>query len=402
MKRTRRSGFTLVEIMVVMAIIGILGALAVVLYSQYVTRARASDIVVKYDGARSKAGANIAGDTIVERCDEVLNSLGPLTMDDDYARLSYLFEADNDGRQAGYRPVMTVCARAAKQGAQSVKITRAAHDELAKRVTVENGAVLTESIVSYALPLTPKGKVVCMTPVTSNNYTACGDVIASVMKFSGSNTYVRPAGGRLDTGGPLRQFSLDMSFIGDGSIPAASGGQGPVMFNYGDASNSHNAISLWNPRSLTVAIMGKDYDTGLNVVDGNTHRVTTTWDGATGTLKVYDNGKEVKSFSGVYQGGSIPGGGFMTVAHKGEPGQYSASESFAGQVFHTSFANVAVSAQQATNPLNQGVDRNSGMLADFRAQGGQVVDTTGRNKVETGGVTTVQTGVDSGLVGGKP
>ena len=225
-------------------------------------------------------------------------------------------------------------------------------------------------------------------------------IMAGLMRFSGQDVYVRPAGdGRLDTDGDLSAFTLDMSFVGDGNIPAASGGAGPVMFNYGDASNGHNAFSLWNPRSLSVAVAGKNYDTGLNVVDGQTHRVTTTWDGTKGTLDVYDNGQLVKSFSDVAQGQKLAGNGFMVVAHKGEPGAYSTSEAFNGQVFHASFANKAVSAQQAANPLHQSLDKDSGLLTDMRVEGSSIVDKTGRQQVVSGGgVSASVTGVDARLV----
>jgi hypothetical protein len=301
---------------------------------------------------------------------------------------------------------------------------------LLKTGAVEKGAVLTESVVSFALRLTPSDQVACRVP-DGSGLTACGEPIAVpkfssnltptplaakpapaptplpvavpkiqayVMKFSGSDTYVRPVGRNLNTNGDLSAFTLDMSFIGDGSIAAASGGLGPVMFNYGDATNNHNAISLWNPRSLTVAVGGSNYDTGVNVVDGKTHRITATWDGASGTLVVYDNGVVAQTFTGVAKGQTIHGGGAMVIAHKDNGGTYSAVEAFAGQVFHTSLANVAVSAAQAAKPLNQVLDAKSGLLADFRAAGGSIVDTTGRHAVETGGVTQVITGVEGNLV----
>jgi hypothetical protein len=194
-------------------------------------------------------------------------------------------------------------------------------------------------------------------------------------------------------------LTLDMSFIGEGSIPAASGGAGPVMFNYGDASNGHNAVSLWDPHSLNVALLGVDHDTGLDVADGKTHRVTVTWDGATGKLSVYDNGALVKTFENVSTGQSIKGGGTMVVAHKGEP-PYSSSEAFAGQIFGASFANTALTAEQAREPMHQVLDAKTGLLIDIRVDqsNGAIVDTTGRANLEAGGVLAVQTGVEGNLV----
>ena len=90
----------------------------------------------------------------------------------------------------------------------------------------------------------------------------------------------------------------------------------------------------------------------------------------------------------------------MVVAHKDNGGgNYHPQEAFAGQIFHTAIARGAVSDGDLANPLDQVLDKNSGLIADFRAVGGQVVDTTGRHQVETGGMTPTVTGVEGNLVG---
>jgi hypothetical protein len=222
---------------------------------------------------------------------------------------------------------------------------------------------------------------------------------AYVMKFSGTDTYVRPAGETLKTDGPLDAFTMEMSFIGDTNIAAASGGQGPVMFNYGDSSNGHNAISLWNPKSLTVALLNQNYDSGINVADGQTHRITTTWDGNTGRLAILDNGVVVKSWDNVHTGQTIPGNGNMVIAHKSTGGgAYNPGEAFAGQIFNTAIARGAVADGDLGKPLNQVVDTGSGLLADFQVTGGRAVDATGRHQVETGGMTPTVTGVEGNLI----
>ncbi len=171
------AGFTLIEILVTVAIIGILAAISIALYGDYTTRARATDIVTKFDAAKSTAGANIAGETVISRCEDVAKSMGPATIPDDYARIAYAFEAVSNGNESGYRPVLTVCARAADQGAPAVKVARAAHDEFAKNMPIEAGAVLTDTAVSFALPLTDQTRVVCRVPM-GGAFTACGDPVA--------------------------------------------------------------------------------------------------------------------------------------------------------------------------------------------------------------------------------
>ncbi|MEW7980212.1 MAG: pilin [Candidatus Sedimenticola endophacoides] len=69
MKKTQQ-GFTLIELMIVVAIIGILAAIALPAYQDYTVRAKVSEGLVMASGAKATVGENHAGG-VADECSGV-------------------------------------------------------------------------------------------------------------------------------------------------------------------------------------------------------------------------------------------------------------------------------------------------------------------------------------------
>lgn len=81
MKRTLQKGFTLIELMIVVAIIGVLAAIALPQYQNYVTRARWSDNIASTASLKAAIGEcvqNNNGNIAAGVCDRIGDASGGL------------------------------------------------------------------------------------------------------------------------------------------------------------------------------------------------------------------------------------------------------------------------------------------------------------------------------------
>ncbi|WP_428421273.1 pilin [Methylibium sp.] len=85
MKRSLQQGFTLIELMIVVAIIGILAAVALPAYQDYTVRARVTELILGASGARA---------VITEHCQQANTCAGLSTATIVIASTKYISAAD--------------------------------------------------------------------------------------------------------------------------------------------------------------------------------------------------------------------------------------------------------------------------------------------------------------------
>jgi prepilin-type N-terminal cleavage/methylation domain-containing protein len=180
-------GFTLLEFVVVLAIIAILAGVAVAGYQQYMMRARGTEIVAQYDALRTGV-ASRAQSAEIDDCLALASNYGTGNLSSPYATLGYGFEAVPGG---GYRPVLSVCARADSNGALNIKVARGVYDTLSRDGVVEANPVLSDSVVSFALRLTDESKAVCST-YTSPTAATCAQAPLAVAQPPAVATNAQP------------------------------------------------------------------------------------------------------------------------------------------------------------------------------------------------------------------
>ncbi|EAU47295.1 VCBS [Salipiger bermudensis HTCC2601] len=208
-------------------------------------------------------------------------------------------------------------------------------------------------------------------------------------------------------GAAVPEFTIEFTVVAD-PVPDTKNYQGPVVFNMGSPSNpnpdrQNNFLTLWNPGNLKVG-GANNYATGLNLGDGDSHRITLTWDSLSGNLNLYDNGALNATMGGYHQGETMPADLYLIVGGKvqhvnSDSPFFYPHEHYEGDIFNLAMVDHKLSdGQVAAGPLASQVSVEDGLLVDVRSVGGQIIDAAGIHSLsEFGGLSMRTMPVDTGL-----
>ena len=441
----RARGFTLIEVLVVIAVMAILGSVAMVAYSSYIAKARASELALKYDAVRTNVSVAAKGGVVQELCTTVSANINPANLQSPYAAMDVAFETV----AGGFTPLLRFCADTGNQGLRGVDVARETHHLLSRSATIGQGAVVGDAAVSFAVSLAD-GALVCKTappagknsgscnfrapavtaPQTSNTPSAAASiphtgasvqsVVATtpvqkspavcaantpqqverkVMQFGPSLTGYVMNQGDLNTGGDMKSFTAEVSVVGGDQV-ATTAGHGATLMSYATHATT-NEFLVWDPSAIRITFHNSDISTGVNINDGQNHRVTVSWQSTTGALILYDNGVEMWR-KVVDQGGSLGGNGKLVLGQDQDSygGGFGTNDAFQGKIITASLANVAVTGGQiAAGPVHTALSPSTGLIANVVLdQSGNAVDTTRKHTFTTGGnLVAVTQMVDTSL-----
>ena len=153
LSQTRSAGFTLLEILSVVAIMAILAAASVLAYQHYADRAASAELIEQYDTLRQEA-ILIAGEQNLDLCNvpsTALSLFSGANLDSDIVELALTADA---GLQYAKPLGLHIKADNHTEGERNTRIAREAYEVLNRDHIVGPGAILTDSVTSFTALLT--------------------------------------------------------------------------------------------------------------------------------------------------------------------------------------------------------------------------------------------------------
>ena len=224
-----------------------------------------------------------------------------------------------------------------------------------------------------------------------------GQVSRQAMSFASTANGRVSSVGNLNTRGNLPSVTAEVVIAG-----RSANAPGATLLSY-TTSRPGSGFSLWNPQSLHITLAGTDYNTGFNADDGQDHRITMSWHGASGLLTLFDNGRQVWQQAGVNKFGNLGSNGQLTIGQDQRPvsgGLFNFRAGYSGTIVAASLANrAATAAMVSSGPLANVFPAGNGLLTNVvMGSNGQPVDTTGHSSYRAaGGVSAANAMVDTGV-----
>ncbi|MBK9443867.1 MAG: prepilin-type N-terminal cleavage/methylation domain-containing protein [Comamonadaceae bacterium] len=218
---------------------------------------------------------------------------------------------------------------------------------------------------------------------------APSQVNRQAMNFASAANGRVSSAGNLNTRGNLPSVTAEVVIAGQ-----STNAPGATLLSY-TTSRPGSGFSLWNPQSLHITLAGTDYNTGFNAGDGQDHRITMSWNGTSGQLVLFDNGRQVWQQAGVNRFLPLGSNGQLTIGQDQRPvsgGLFNFRAGYSGTIVAASLANrAATAAQVSTGPLANVFPVGNGLLANVvMGPNGQPVDTTGHSSYSMAGGVSAQ------------